>query len=671
MKTMKFVSLNGIFFLIALFFVFNGYAQKVNDPVIMTIGNEEVKKSEFLNVYNKNNNREKENNKEALNEYVELFINFKLKVKEAEELGLDTVSSFINELAGYRKQLAEPYFKDRQVDDNLIKEAYERSKYDIRASHILIRLDPEAKPEDTLIAYNKIMDIRSGILDGEDFGKAAEEMSEDPSARDREATKMRPFMKGNKGDLGYFTVFDMVYPFESGAYATEPGNISMPVRTNYGYHIIKVTDKMEAMGRVHAAHIFVRIPQDATAEDSLKAKEKIFEVYEKVMDGEDFSTLARQYSDDKSSANKGGELPWFGSNRMVPDFIEAVAKLKNDGDISEPVLTQYGWHIIKLLERKGIGSFEEMEKELTQKVSRDNRSLKSRQSTLLKIKEMFSFKENNSAKELFYSIVTDTVFFGKWSSEGLIPDNEEIFSLDGQEVTQNDFAEYIEKNQKPRTRIPVNVFVDEMFDSFVEETCFDLYDKRLEDLYPEFRLLMKEYRDGILLFELTDRKVWSKAVKDTVGLEKFYGQHKNDYMWGDRVRASIVSSANEDILQKARDIAPGLLNGKLSEEAFLSQMNGDSLQVLTIKTKKFAPEENEYVDRISVVPGISETFKDGKNGLFVIAYEKTGPEQKTIDEARGLITADYQNYLEKEWINELRKKYSFTVNKKVVESILK
>ena len=351
----------------------NGQKHK-KDPILLTIGNKKIPKSEFDNIYNKNNNKDKPSDEKSAAEYLELFINFKLKVTEAEELGLDSTSAFKTELQGYRKQLAQPYLTDNEVTESLIQEAYERMKFDVNASHILLRLDENALPKDTIEVYNKIMKIYDRISKGEDFSQIAKVSSEDPSAKE------------NGGDLGYFTALQMVYPFENLAFNTEVGQVSKPVRTKFGYHLIKVNDKRQARGQVQVAHVMIKLMANASAQDSAASKAKIDEIHSKLKQGADFAELAQNYSDDRGSAKKGGELPPFGTGRMVPEFENVAFGLPNQGDISSPFLTRFGWHIVKKIDKKGLASFDEMKSDLKLKVSKDSRSYKSRVSLVNKIK---------------------------------------------------------------------------------------------------------------------------------------------------------------------------------------------------------------------------------------------------------------------------------------------
>nr|NQU89215.1 peptidylprolyl isomerase [Bacteroidota bacterium] len=641
------------------------YAQSDN-PVLLTIADENITSTDFLSVYQKNNVNGEVLDKKSLQEYLDLYINFKLKVKEAEELGLDTVPSFINELKGYRDQLAKPYFIDEEVNADLLQEAYDRKSQDIRVSHILIRVDKYATPQDTLKAYLKIMETRDRIVKGEDFNAVAEEVSEDPSARDMPARGFQPPRKGNKGDIGYFSVFDMVYPFEESAYNLPVGEVSPPVKTDFGYHLIKVTKKGPAMGKVQVAHLFMVIPTDATAEDSLVAHNKVDSLYNALMDGSDWNELVLEFSADKGSNMNGGVLPWFGSNRMVPEFIDAVNTISDTGHIAKPVLTSYGWHIIKLVDKKPIGSFEDEKADLKQSLAKDTRSKQSKESIIRRIKKEDNYKDFPMAIEAFYTVIDSTIFKRKWDTEKATGLNETIFELGGETYTQQDFAEYISTHQSISSKESIASYVDKTFAGFVDDKAIEFEDVRLEMKYPEFKSLVNEYRDGILLFELTDQKVWSKAIKDTTGLKEFHKKHKNDYMWGERVDATLVTGSSKAAAENALKLATEGFNGDQIKDAF----RNDSTVTVKVITKKFPKNENDIIDNIDWKKGNSKVVKgEDDNWGFAIIHKLVKPEPKSLNESRGLITADYQNFLEKAWIEELKQKYTVTVNEDVLSEI--
>ncbi|MFH0864995.1 MAG: peptidylprolyl isomerase [Bacteroidota bacterium] len=636
------------------------------DPVLLIVASDTVTKSEFLAVYNKNNiKKEAVIDKKSLEEYLQLYVNFKLKVKEAESLGMDTVSSFVTELAGYRKQLAQPYLINKDVNEKLLQEAYDRLQWDVRASHILIKVSTGASPEDTLAAYNKIVEIRNRALKGEDFGALAVENSEDVSARDMAATINRAAVKGNKGDLGYFTALDLIYAFETAAYTTKIGEISLPVRTDYGYHIIKVADKKPAMGKVQVAHILVTIPSNSGRDDSLKSKTKVKEIYDSIKAGSSFEDMAKKYSEDKASAAKGGTLPWFGIWRMLPDFVTVVSALKEKSDVSEPVLTMYGWHILKLISRKPVGAFDSIKTDLKTKIAKDTRASLSKEVMVESIKKEYGFKEDPSALADFYLVVNDSIFLGKWNVTKATGLEKVMFNLGNKQYTQPDFAIYLSKNLLSRVKEDSAAYVRKIYKQWVEASAIDYEDNRLESKYPEFKALMKEYRDGILLFELTDDKVWSKAVKDTVGLQAFYDKNIENYKWDERLDASVYFCANEKVAKATRKLVK---KGKLINDEILKLINTDSQLNLKIETEKFEKKDT-VIDSIPWIPGISKDIKRGNYMVFAKVKKVIPVGPKTISEARGLITADYQAFLEKEWIAELKKKYPVTINMDVFSAI--
>lgn len=627
---------------------------QVADPIILTVGGESVTRSEFMRVFKKNNTKDTGYDKQAVDDYLDLYVNYKMKVHEALELGMDTVQSFKDELAGYRKQLAQPYLVDKQVSESLVREAYDRMKTDIRASHILIKCDANALPKDTVEALNKAIKVRAELLKGADFAATARKYSEDPSVKD------------NSGDLGYFTSMQMVYPFETAAYNTKQGEISQPVRTRYGYHLIKVTDIRKNQGEIRVAHIMVKVGAGASSEDSLKAAQKIDEIYGKLKAGDKFEDLARQYSDDQSSAKNGGLLPWFGTGRMVPEFEVASYALKYPGDYSAPVKTAYGWHIIKLMETKPLGSFESMQVELKQRVQKDSRSDLSRTSMITKIKAKYDFKEIPAAKAAFMKVADSTLTQGTWTADRAANLKANMFTMGGKNYSQQDFATYVVDHQTRRgATMPAESMVNSLYTEWVSESCLDMEESKLDSLYPDFKNLMQEYRDGILLFELTDKKVWSKAVKDTSGLKAFYEQHKSNYMWPDRLDATIYTCANAEIAKETHKLMK-----KIDDvDTLMARINSTSQLNLQVRSAKFNRGDNEIIDQIEWKPGMTKDIVKDKQVVFVVVHQMLPSQAKSLEEAKGLITADYQSSLEKSWIEELKAKYPVTIDRQVVDSV--
>jgi peptidyl-prolyl cis-trans isomerase SurA len=624
---------------------------QAQNSIVLTVENENITVEDFEAIFRKNN-RDSAVSRESLDEYMELFIDFKLKVREAKEMGMDTNQAFIKELDGYRKQLARPYLTDSEMLDGLVKEAYERKKTEIRASHILVTVDPNAAPEDTLKAWNKIITLRKRIVDGkEDFEAVARSKSgsEDPSVAD------------NGGDLGYFSVFQMVYPFEEAAYSLNVGEISSPIRTRFGYHLVKVTDRRNAMGEVKVAHIMLRVADIRNEEEVRQAETRAREVYNQLLDGATFTDLALKYSDDKTTSRKGGELPWFGTGKMVEEFEKVAFALKT-GELAEPFLTQYGWHIVKKLESKDIPPFEEIQADLKGKVSRDTRADITRDSFIEKLKKEYAYKSYPEVLKKLTAVADTGIYEGFLTINSKLA-NSVLMEIDGKVYLASEFANYLGQRKQNRKLKPAEV-VANRFEEWAEDRILTYEDSRLEGKHNAFRLLMNEYRDGILLFELTDQKVWSKAVNDTTGLELFYEQNKNNYLWPERARVEIFRCSSQKVAAKVKKLAK-----KKTGADIVSALNKKSALNVQLEEGLFSREEKELLTKIEWKNGPSESVEfDGQ--YYIIDFnEIVAPLPKKISEAKGAITADYQDYLEKEWESALRKKYRFQINKDVLYSI--
>lgn len=635
-----------------------GFISFGQDPVIMTINDKGITKSEFLQIYLKNNNDPKYD-KESLDEYMELFKKFKLKVAEAEALGYDTIPKLVKELGGYQKQLALPYLVDSAKNESLIKEAYLRTKEEVRASHILIKVAPNATPADTLIAYNRIMGLKKRIVDGRSFKEVAQGKagSEDPSA----AT--------NGGDLGFFTAFQMVYPFEEKAYTTKVGDVSNPFRTRFGYHILQVTDKRPARGTIESAHIMVAVSKSADKNEVDAARAKIDEIYSLLQNNGNFEALVAKYSDDPSSSKKKGVLPAFGTGtttRMVTEFEDAAFALKNDGDYSEPIRTNYGFHIVKRISLTGVPSYEIMKESLESKVAKDERSKTTQDSFVAKLKDDYKYK-NKSKKGLkwFYNNLDSTYFKGQFDPSTL-PSNKPLFKLDKNKFNQQDFAQYLKSNYRGARQENTNMVVDEQYKKWEKEAILDYEESKLADKYPAFKALITEYHDGILLYEIMSDKVWNKAMKDTTGLKAFYENNKSDYMWGSRINGDVYECYTVQSANKAYEL---LKRDTLSPVEVVQLINGESELNIRHRNGKFDLNKTSYLEGKKLKNGLNNVYEiDGKYYVALVK-ETLAPAQKEFAEAKGAITSDYQNFLEKNWLEELSKKHTIKVNEEALYSI--
>ena len=643
-------------------------AQSYAKKTLITIGDKEISAKEFMDTYEKNNVKTDVIDKKNVDEYLGLYIDFKLKVTEAEALGKDTVPSFVKELKNYRDQLAKPYFSNDDITEELVKEAYERIQYDINAAHILINCDAKSKPADTLAAYNKAMSVRERILKGEDFGAVAVEMSDDPSARDMEEIPgMRRAYIGNRGELGYFSAFDMVYPFETGVYTTEVGGVSMPVRSDFGYHVIKVNSKTPALGLIRAAHIFLASdPNDPNTADSILSA-KANNIYNELMkDQSQWSEFVRRYSEDKGTVANNGVLSPFRVNQIVPEFITAVKSLEIGG-ISEPVKTNFGYHIIRLVAVSTPSDFETEKAKLEERVGRDMRAKISEDIAMKRIMKDNGFKENTKVKDEYIATIDSTLAMGMYQPE-VMPESNIIFTLGDEECKLQEFVDYVVGHQRRQGFLSSTAYAYELYDSFLKEKVFAYEDANLENKYPEFKTLVQEYHDGILLFSLMEEQVWNKAVEDTTGLNEYYERNKNNYMWNDRVKAIVLTSTDKGNVEELT----AFLSGDVTIDSVRTYLKNGKVKA-SGRFSFYQKGDNINIDAMEWKEGVLNTFEstvDNTTQLIKIV-EVRPSEPKTFKEAKGLVTSGYQAELETLWLQQLREKYPVNVNQKLLKKVKK
>lgn len=629
-------------------------AQNKPKEVLFTIDDKPFYVDEFERVYNKNLDLVKDESQKDLNHYLELFVGYKLKVTKANKIGLQNDVKYQNELKSYRTQLSKNYTSDSKVTAELVKEGHERLKKEIRASHILIMVDENASPEDTLKAYKKIVDIRQRIINGESFDRLAQDYSEDPSAKE------------NKGDLGYFTSFRMVYAFENAAYKTPKGQISNPIRTRFGYHIIKVNDIRDNRGEVAVAHIMLMNPKEG--DDPEKPKQTIQEIYKKIQQGESFEDLAKQFSEDKSSASKGGALNRFGSGQLSSQEFEDVAfSLTKENPISQPFQSQFGWHIVKFIDKFPIKSFEDSKTELENKIARDDRSRLITNSLTEKLRKKYKVKRDEKMFTALSKVVTNDYYDAKWEMpEDVKPFAGKLFSIESRTISGEQFLNYIKSQQKAGTKLkPISKALDILYEKFKDDQLNQYYNDNLEVEFPEFASVVEEYRDGLLLFDLMEREIWQRAKTDTIGLKKFYEDQKNKPRWKTRLDLAVLSSTKQEVMKKVL----AMLKKGADYKTIKEKLN--TSDVVNIMVTEGINEVGS-----SVMPkgtkqevGLSDIFKEG-DYYYITKVNKVIPEgDKTLDECRGKMVNDYQQYLEQNWVNELKKEFSVKVNQDVFEKI--
>jgi len=607
-------------------------AQK-KDKVLLTIDNEEIHSSEFLRVYNKNKDVVSDENKKNITEYLDLFINYKLKLKDAKDLKMDTIPSYIKEFDKYKTQLIEPFLKDRKVTDKLVAEAYERMGKEVKASHILILVKPDATPKDTIAAYNKIVSARDLIIGGKDFVDVAKKMSQDPSAKE------------NGGNLGYFSAFAMVYPFETAAFNTPVGEISMPFRTKFGYHILKVYDVRKSKGEVKVAHIMIRDKKT----DSTYAKKQISDIYNKFLQGEKFEVLAKKHSDDKASAIKGGVIKPFTQGKMIQPFSDIAFNLQKEGDVSKPFKTKFGWHFIKLINKIPVKPFEEVKDELTKKVEKGDRSILIGKSITSKLKSKYNIAFN---KEVYNKYFSDN----EKDDKDKITVDETILTIENSTYSVNDLKTYLKKNNGSKT-----------YNDFIDVQVMSYYKNNLEFENKEFGYTLQEYRDGLLLFDLLQNKIWTKAEKDTIGLQNFFDKNASKYNWKKRAKADLASCTKAE---KATLVKKYMTEGKTIDQIKELVNDGATIHVI-FHSGTYEVDSNKLPHNFQFVKGV-QLYKNNDTDFTICnVSEIMEASPKELNDVKGKVISNYQDFLEKQWIQNLRSKYKVEVNKKVFKKLVR
>ncbi len=622
-------------------------AQKKNE-IVMTIGGQPITKDEFVANYRKNNtNLTDENNKKSLDEYLDLYINFKLKVLEAHKLGYDTVRSFVEELKGYRKDLSKPYLTNVSFDEEMVKKAYYRTSNERKASHLLILTTPEASPADTLAAWNKIADLRKQILAGADFNEMAAKHSEDPSA------------VNNKGLLGYFSAFQMVYPFEDMAYRTPVGQVSEIVRTRFGYHLIKIHDERLNPGEIKVAHIMKsfqpRLTEDAIAQLKLTADS----IWRKATSGDDFTELAKTYSDDKQTAPEGGVMNWFTSTNMVPSFAEAAFALKNNGDISPVIRTPYGWHIIKRLEMRTTPPLKEIRAELETKIKQNPEISKhSDEAFDRKLRAEYLLKINEPNFQKLVTSLQDTIQQKELKNNLLV-------EFADRHLTVGKFNEFRQKQNDQANPANTDVTLKMMLDKFINQQLLEYENTQIETKYPEFARIYNEYHDGILLFNISKDKIWDASSTDTTRLQNYFKQTSKKYYWINRFKGLIIEVKNEETGTQIKSLLAKKEYSKQELTELFNAKTDNNIKIIDIAVEK---GENPVVDYY-IWSGLKPVnFNETTTFVHGTLIPK---EEKTLKDAWGLYSSDLQEQIEKEWIESLKKEYAIVINKKVLKKIRK
>jgi peptidyl-prolyl cis-trans isomerase SurA len=631
------------------------YAQKIEDATFLTIDDTDYDAGTFMKFYFKNIDIVQDEEQKDIDNYLDLYIDYRLKLQQAYELGLDKKESHITDIQSTRSSLAQPYLTDNKVTQNLVKEGYERGLQQVNASHILIKLSRGASPADTLKAWNRVQAIYKELQQGADFGSLARTKSEGPSA-------------GNEGGLGWFGAFVMAYEFETAAYETPVASFSTPIRTDFGYHIVYVNDKRPDPGEVTVAHIMTF---DKQAEGEQTAASRIQEIYQQLEEGRGFEELAREFSDDENSASRGGRLNKFGTGGIDETFANAAFELQEKGAYTQPIQTKYGWHIIQLLEKHPLKTFEELEGELKDKIQKSPRSRKITQAFTDQLKKQYQIPETLVLPKKVYDLVNDSLIMaGTYVyDKNQNANTNELFKIRETSYTISNFLSYAEQKQLKDFTFYASEKekLDAFYEAFVTEKIISYYDSNLERDNEDFRFLYNEFKEGFLVFDLIETQIWNKADNDSVGQQDYYNRYKDKYTWERRLNIDLTQSTSEEGALKVRQ----MLQQGVAIDSIKARLNVDNTTQVMISSGTVEETYHRLPDEFEVQLGVSKVYHtDGDSFYKVIQVKEIiEPSVKTIEEARGRVINDYKQELEKNWIEDLRNGHQIEVHKKVFKKV--
>jgi len=636
-------------------FIFLGLANaQQKEEVLLSIDNSQIPISEFKRIYLKNIDLVTDDSQKDVDEYLDLFINYKLKLREAQTLGLDKKDSYLKELEGYKKQLSSSYLTDTRTSEALIKEAYDRSQERINASHILVMVKPNASAKDTLQAYQKILEAKEKIKNGEGFATVANAYSEDPS------------VAKNNGLLGWFSTFRMVYPFEDAAYKTKVGEVSNPFRTQFGYHIVKVNKREKKLGEVSVAHIMIAINDKRTSQE---AEQRIKEINQQLDQGVSFESLAKQYSDDPSTAVQGGKIRRFGQGILNSEKFEKTAfALQKKGELSEPLETKYGWHIIKLIEKHAPKSFEEQKNELTNRVKKDSRSKLVTESFINSLKEKYQVTFNTKAVSFFKEVIPDSMNFEGWDVSKNEDFKKELFRIKDQAYNYGDFGEFLKENARvSQSYSDKSIFIEKMYAKYESTTLLKYYEEHLENDNQDYANVINEYRDGLLLFDLMESKIWNASKTDTIGLKKYYEEHKDEYVQNETYKVLRASSSKREALEKVKK----LLEKKVAVEEIKKEVNKGDIVLVLFSEEELIKGEDKLPKNFKAQEDNITLLQEDNFATLILVKEVLPSRVKTFEETKGELINNFQEDIERKWLDELKDKYAVKVNQKALKKIKK
>lgn len=621
-------------------------ALSAQEPVVMTINGKPVSQGEFEYIWKKNAAGSVEDNL-TFDDYVDMFVVFKLKVAEAEAAGMDTTASFINELKGYRDQLTPPYLTDAQTEQALLDEAYQLTRTYVDLGHILVSVPSDAQPADTLKAYQKVLDLRRRILaKGGDFARIAREESDESTAQ-------------NGGYLGTTVASRYIIPFARVAMALDKGQVSQPLRTRFGYHLIKLYDRFDVPGRYSSGHILKMLGQDATDEQRRAAQNEIMAIYGELLSGsKTFEEIAGSpRNDDNYVRERDGRYEPLRAGSLPYDYEKNVFAL-TDGRYSQPFQTSYGWHIVKRYAVLPHPSEVEIEKELKAAISRDERAQEPKKSLSRKLQQEYHFSVNRPALEAFIEKASSQSQAAD-ALTGDISSQTVLAACNGFRLRTGDFMAWLSAHPQGWNDL-WGAWAD-----LVDQRMLAYEDSRLEEKYPQFGHLMQEYHDGILLFEISNRDVWEKGSKDEAGQAAYFKAHRKDYTWeAPHFKGAVICCADAPLAAQVKKSIKKLPVDSIG--VVLNRLyNQDEVRVKIVQGL-FAQGDNATIDK--VVFNTGDWTPEAKYPVILKSGQTLKAPQEAAD-VKGQVMTDYQNELEKQWIENLRKKYPVVLNQEALNKL--
>lgn len=620
---------------------------RISDSIVFSIDDIKIYNSEFIKQYNRNSQSSFQDDSLSLEDYAEMYLRFKLKVVYAKEKGLDTMPEFLNEFERYRKQLADKYISNGKVTEKLVNETYHRMTNEVNASHILISLKPNHTPEDTLKAYNTAIDILKKIESGESFDVLAKKYSDDPSA------------KQNKGDLGWFKAYRMVYPFESEAYNLEINEVSHPVRTKFGYHLIKKNDQRPSRGKLEVAHIMKGLK---SKDSSYNAETEIQKLNQRLENGERFENLAKQFSDHKPTASNGGNLAPFSIGQLnSPKFEEIAFSLNKKNTLSKPFKTKFGWHIVKYIDETPVKPLKEIKTEIVRKIKTSDRSKKLIENIKKDLMNQYEVEINYEMLSTLETRFNDSILRYKWRYKINKEDESQwILNVDKNEYSLKEFLEYIEKNQRSFKATSINQKINDAIDKFTYAKLISVHNQNLENVSPEFAGEVKTYFEGLLLFDIMEQNIWEPTKKDTLAQKEYYKNNQEHFVSSTKINAIMASSSSKREAKKIKKV-----------------INDKPINVLRKEFPDaiFRTLENTEINN-SILPENLELETDKQNlyhynNQYTCLHINEIIPAKTLkfDEVRGRVISELQKQKEDKWIAQLKEKYDININYDLIQSL--